>query len=83
MDDSTDVFVENLIVFVFSLIMMIILISLILCLKKYLEKKMPNTLKNTLNKIKAMLMYNSVCRFLILSFQAKLLDAVVTMEKPD
>ena len=83
MDDSTDVFVENLIVFVFSLIMMIILISLILCLKKYLEKKMPNTLKNTLNKIKAMLMYNSVCRFLILSFQAKLLDAVVTMAKPD
>ena len=70
----------NSLIFFSSIALVGALILVLICMRKSIMNKLPNVIKNLFNKIMDMLMYNSVLRFVIQTYQIRFYGAVLALK---
>ena len=73
----------NLVIFVISVAVVVVLILILVALRKTIYSKLPGFMQKQLTKVMNMLMYNSILRFVIVTYQSKFLNAVVSLQGKD
>ena len=66
----------NFVIFIGSLLLILLLITLLVCL---MRANLPSFLSNVVGKLRDKVMFNMVFRFVVMTYQSKVLDVVVTL----
>ena len=76
---NADDIIPEMVIGIISIAVCFILILIFLCLLKTFYHCLPQCIKNLLVKIKNMLMFNSVLRYVLTAYQSMMMNAFVTL----